>query len=66
MVGVIIFLSIFAILEGIIIGEIVFMSKNPKFTLEVDDHDPDDVKIRLVSDDDFTPGRVYFLKAVRK
>ena len=66
MIGVIIFLSIFAILEGIIIGEIAVMSKKAGFTLEVDDNDLDDVKIRLISSVDFKPGRVYFLKCVRK
>lgn len=66
MVGIIIFLSIFAILEGIIIGEVVAMSKKAGFTLEVDDHDIDDVKIRLISSVDFKPGRIYFLKCVRK
>lgn len=67
MLGLIIFLSIAIVLEGIILGEVIYMSKRPKFTLEIDDHDPDDIKLKLIAeDDDFKPGRIYFLKAVRR
>lgn len=67
MLGLIILLSIGIALESIILGEVIYMSKHTKFTLEIDDHDPDDIKLRLIAeDDDFKPGRIYFLKAVRR
>ena len=62
----VIFLSIVVLLEGIIIGEIILASKNAKFIFEIDDHDPEDVKFKLTADDDVKPGRVYFIKVVRK
>ena len=62
----VIFLSIVVVLEGIIIGEVIAMSKNAKFIFEIDDHDPEDVKFKLTADDDVKPGRVYFIKVLRK
>lgn len=63
MAGIIIFLSIFAILEAIIIAEVILRSKKPDFIFEIDDHDPDDVKMRVICNVDVKPGRVYFIKA---
>lgn len=66
MVAIVIFLAIVTILEGVVIGEALRMAKNAKFILEIDEHDPDDVKFKLTADDDVTPGMVYFIKVVRK
>ena len=66
MVAIVIFLAIVVILEGVIIGEVLYMAKNAKFIFEIDDHDPEDVKFKLTADDDVKPGRVYFIKVVRK
>lgn len=62
----VIFLVIFVLLEAIIIGEILYRSKHPAFIFEIDDHDPDDVKFSMKGNVDVKPGRIYFLKAVRK
>lgn len=66
MSALVIFLTIVVVLEGIIIGEVILASKNAKFIFEIDDHDPEDVKFKLKADDDVKPGRVYFIKVVRK
>lgn len=66
MVILVIFLAIFVMLEGIIVAEILYRSKHPAFIFEIDDHDPDDVKFSMKGNVDVKPGRVYFLKAVRK
>lgn len=66
MVALAIFLAIVVILEGAIIGEVLRMAKNAKFIFEIDDHDSEDVKFKLTADDDVKPGRVYFIKVVRK
>ena len=66
MVVLVIFLLAIAFLEAIIIAEVILSSKNAKFIFEIDDHDPEDVKFKLTADDDVKPGRVYFIKVVRK
>ena len=63
MVTLVIFLLAVAFLEAIIIAEVIRRSKKPDFIFEIDDHDPDDVKMRVICNVDVKPGRVYFIKA---
>lgn len=66
MIGIIIFLLIVVACETIIIAEILHHHKNPEFIFWIDDSDPDDIKMSLEAHTDLTPGRTYFIKAVRK
>lgn len=64
------------ILETIIIAVLILFFidvwvriRHPEFIFEIDDSDPDDVKLSLVSNkapEDLRPGRIYILKSVRK
>lgn len=63
MVVLVIFLLAVAFLEAIIIAEVILRSKKPDFIFEIDDHDPDDVKMRVICNVDVKPGRIYFIKA---
>ena len=66
MIGLLVMSAIFIICEGIIIGEMLYRAKHPRFIFEIDDSDPDDVHFKLIGNADVYPGRVYFIKAVRK
>lgn len=63
MVALVIFLIAVVFLEAIIIAEVIRRSKKPDFIFEIDDHDPDDVKMRVICNVDVKPGRIYFIKA---
>lgn len=63
MVAIVIFLLAIAFLEAIIIADVIRRSKKPDFIFEIDDHDPDDVKMRVICNVDVKPGRIYFIKA---
>lgn len=63
MAALVIFLIAVVFLEAIIIAEVIRRSKKPDFIFEIDDHDPDDVKMRVICNVDVKPGRIYFIKA---
>ena len=66
MLGIIIFLLIVVACETIIVVEILHHHSKPEFIFWIDDSDPDDIKMSLEAHVDLTPGRTYFIKAVRK
>lgn len=69
MIGVVILEAIIIGAMLIFFGDIYYRVKHPEFIFEIDDSDPDDVKLSLVSNkapEDLRPGRIYILKTTRK
>ena len=66
MLALVYFICFICVLESFVIGSILYNSKNPKFELEVDESNPDDVKFKLTASDDINPGHTYFIKVTRK
>lgn len=66
MLGIIIALVLVISVETIVLAEIIYKSSHPGFIFEIDDSDPDDVKMSIVCNVDVQPDRLYFLKTVRR
>lgn len=69
MIGIVIFEAIIIAVLILFFIDVWVRIQHPEFIFEIDDSDPDDVKLSLVSNkapEDLRPGRIYILKSVRK
>ncbi len=69
MIGIIVLETIIIAVLILFFIDVLVRVKHPEFIFEIDDSDPDDVKLSMTSNkapEDLRPGRIYILKSVRK